>query len=474
MPSSEFLDYEPIRRPKKSREAEEDDFSKVAPRRRERGLSEGQVRSFDTNEWAWETAPASESISAAPAIEQTTLARGHGLSFAGLFLFTFLVYFRPYELSPSLLWLSTSAFWAAALTLAVYIPTQLGLEGRITIRTREVNALLLLTLFGILSVPLASDPSRAWGAWLDYLKVVVMFVVMVNVVRTPRRLDLLIILVFAVSVVLSASAINDYSLGRLGVKGDRIEGALGGLFSNPNDLALHLVTIIPLGVAMLRGTRNLLKKILLFAVCLTMVGGLVATFSRGGFIGFVAITLVLSWKFARRYRAAVLALGAIAIGVVLALAPAAYFGRISTSGDDSAVARLDDLKRSTFIAIRHPLLGIGMDNYELYSNREKTAHNAYTQVAGEMGLIALSAYLIFLLSALKSLRKIESSAAPRSKFYYLSVGLQASLIGYMVNSFFLSVAYLWYAYYLVGYSVCLSRLAAAEQRTAAPAPTHET
>ncbi|HEX8119236.1 MAG TPA: hypothetical protein VF521_18300, partial [Pyrinomonadaceae bacterium] len=46
----------------------------------------------------------------------------------------------------------------------------------------------------------------------------------------------------------------------------------------------------------------------------------------------------------------------------------------------------------------------------------------------------------------------------RAAFYYLSVAFQASLVGYMVTSFFASVAHLWYVYYLVAYAVCLRRL----------------
>ena len=49
-------------------------------------------------------------------------------------------------------------------------------------------------------------------------------------------------------------------------------------------------------------------------------------------------------------------------------------------------------------------------------------------------------------------------ARSHSRFYYLALGLQASLLAYMVSSFFLSVAYLWYVYYLVGYAVCLRRI----------------
>ncbi len=42
--------------------------------------------------------------------------------------------------------------------------------------------------------------------------------------------------------------------------------------------------------------------------------------------------------------------------------------------------------------------------------------------------------------------------------HYLSIGLQASLAGYMASSFFLSVAYYWIVYYLVGCAVCLRRI----------------
>jgi len=70
-------------------------------------------------------------------------------------------------------------------------------------------------------------------------------------------------------------------------------------------------------------------------------------------------------------------------------------------------------------------------------------------------------YLMFMVSSLKRLRKISkdtSAASRRSRSFYLAGGLEASLIGYMVSSFFASVAYLWYVYYLVAYASCLLRL----------------
>jgi hypothetical protein len=55
-----------------------------------------------------------------------------------------------------------------------------------------------------------------------------------------------------------------------------------------------------------------------------------------------------------------------------------------------------------------------------------------------------------------------------SRFYYLAIGLQASLAGYMVCSFFLSVAYDWYIYFLVGYAVCFRRIYQKHSETLKP------
>lgn len=389
--------------------------------------------------------------------------QGHGLSFAGLFVFTFLVYFRPYELFPSLSWLSKSAFIVAVTTVAIFVPTQLSLESRITATPREVKLVLGLLITGVLSIPLAVEPSRAVQSFTEYLKVIVMFFVMVNVVRTEKRLRKLILLVLFASCILSIGALNDYRLGNLALQGRRIAGVIGGLFGNPNDLALHLVTMIPISLALMLGSRSLLKKSLYLACSLLLMAGMVATFSRGGFLGFVCVMAFLVWKLAPRHRMVFGVLGLAAVLVTIAMAPSAYRSRLATTNDASAVARTDDLKRSILVAARHPAFGVGMDNYIIYSNVNKTTHNAYTQVAAEMGVVALLVYVAFLITPFRRLRRIEQAmwaAKRKPSVYYLAIGLQASLVAYMVVSFFASVAYLWYAYYLVAYCICLRRISA--------------
>ncbi|HEY0100185.1 MAG TPA: O-antigen ligase family protein [Pyrinomonadaceae bacterium] len=414
-----------------------------------------------------EAAPHSEEARPAGAnASPFTLKRGHLFSYLGLFLFTVVLYFRPYELHPSLAGLTSLAYWLALATLAVFLPTQLALEGNLTTRPREVNLVLLLCVAALLSIPFAIDPGEAWGTFnYIFIKAVIMFIVIVNVVRTPLRLKGMIFLGLAIGCVLSVGAINDYRLGRFVVGDERVAGVVGGMFGNPNDLALHLVTMIPLAVGLLLSTRNLLAKPFYALCALLMVGGVIASFSRGAFIGLLGASMVLAWKLGRRNRFLMIILIGVFLVALLALAPGEYTERISSIGsvsrDASSSSRRDLLVRSIIVAIANPVFGVGMGNFHIVSIRELVSHNAYTQVAAEMGLAAMCIYIMMLVVPLKRLRLIEHATYETrrgSRIYYLSVALQASLVAYMMSSFFGSVAYQFYVYYLIGYAVALRRI----------------
>ncbi len=397
--------------------------------------------------------------------------RGHTLSFALLFLFSVILYLRPYELIPALSSLNQMAFYTGIVTLAVYFGTQLALEGNLTARPKEINLILLLGLAALLSMPMADSFADAWKVFSEMLiKTIVIFVVIVNVVRTELRLKLLLWLVLGVSVYLSINAIIDYQSGNFAVAyGDimRIGGKIGGLFGNSNDLALHLVTMIPIAVTLGLGGRNPIKKLVYFGVTGLMVAGIVVTFSRGGFIGLVAATFVLVRRLGKKNRVATTGALVFAVILFIAMAPGAFSSRVSTifnSASDvtgSSSQRTEVLKRSFWVALRYPLFGVGIGNFRQKSPRNLETHNAYTQVAAEMGLAAAVIYVMFLVHPLRRMRLVEKESyehPDRRRFYYLSVGLQASLIGFMFSSFFGAVAYQWYIYYLVGYAVCFHRL----------------
>ena len=406
--------------------------------------------------------------------------RGHAIGFIGLSLFTIAVYLRPYEFIPALWPLRTMAFWIALVTALAYVPTQLGLEGNLTSRPREVNLLLLFGLMVLLSVPFADDPAYSFGGFLDFIKVILIFVVLVNVVRTESRWRRLVLLLLAISCYLGASALRNYGAGLQMVEGFRVRGSIGNMFDNPNDMALHLVTMVPISVGLMLSTRNQLAKLFYIVCALLMLGGIAVTFSRGGFLGLFCAAGVVIWKLRSRNRFLVVVAGVVLAGALLLFAPGALADRFSSVFDkdqgSSVGARKDDLKRSLLVSARHPLFGIGIGNYMFRSNRGLATHNAYTQVSSELGVIALVLYVLFIITPLKRLRLIEqrySTANVKTRYYYLAVTMQASLIGYMVSSFFASVAFLWYVYYLVGLALCLSRLYEIEQGIGVSEPVEQ-
>jgi O-antigen ligase len=469
--SKTFVDEpEPVTRTRRARLWDESESEAAWPQEKTKELQQDEFApNFETRgATTLDAASASPREASAPVKVKRwpTLKRAHALSFAGLLLFTAVTYFRPYELISALSGFKSMAFWLAVATLLVFLPTQLSIEGTLTARPREVNLVLLLTLAALLSIPLAIEPSEAWNAFLDFAKVIMMFVVMVNVVRTERRWRGMFWLALLVSLFLSVNALNDYHLGKLGLRGDRIEGAIGGLFDNPNDMALHLVTIIPLALGLLFVTRGLSKKLFYGLCALLMIVATVVTFSRGGFLALVCALFVLAWKIGRRNRFAVVIIFLMAASVFFLVLPSEFVGRLmSVFGGNvdggSAVARQNLLLKSILVTLRHPLLGVGMANFHNVSIHEQVSHNAYTQISAEMGIPAMIIYVLFIWSALKRMRQIEHETydlRASARVYYLAIGLQASLIAYMVSSFFASVAYLWYIYFLVGYAVCLHRL----------------
>ncbi|MGA9998384.1 MAG: O-antigen ligase family protein [Pyrinomonadaceae bacterium] len=399
-----------------------------------------------------------------------SLKRGHMLAFLGLFLFTIAVYFRPYEFTPALAWTMNAPYWLALFTLGVFFPKQFMLEGNLTARPLEVNLILLLSVIALVAMPISVSFSNSFAYFKDiYIKIVLMFIVMVNVLRTERRLKAFLFLALLVAVLMSVNALNDYLTGNFTVEGYRVTTKIGvhGMFGNPDDMALHLVMMLPIAVALAFRTHNPVHKLMLAGCAVLMFSGILVSFSRGCFLGFVAMMAVLLFKLGRRQKPLVAVLFVLCIVAFIVLAPGGFGTRILSIYDHSldpvgsATARSGLLMRSIVVSIRHPLLGVGIGNFPIVSIQDQVSHNAYTQVSAELGVTALLVYMLFMLTPLRRLSRIERETyadRSHSRFHYLAIGLQASLVAYIVASFFYSVAFNWNIYYLVGYAICVQRL----------------
>jgi O-antigen ligase len=394
------------------------------------------------------------------------------LAFAGVYLFTLMLYARPNDLIPAL-----GAFPLVKIVsisvLLIYIGSKISAGERLSVWTLEMTMLMVIAALGLLLMPTAASPKQSMDMLTDtYLKAVIIFILMVNLINARQRIFSMWKLVVVCGAALGVGAIKSYINGEFAMKGVRIEGLVGGMFENPNDLATALDLLLPFAVALTLISKGLAR--LFYLVCAAVLAvGVLFTLSRGGFLGLIASSGVLLWKLGRGRRLKITLGGALICGVLLAATPGGYGARILTifnTDEDqtgSAQQRRELLERAASVAISRPIVGVGMGNFHIYSIHEKAAHNGYLEIAAELGVIGLIAYLILIFTPLRSLHRIElQTRGMRSKsereMYWMSVCIQAAFIAYMVCSFFASIEYVWYLYYTAAYAVALRQIHAAE------------
>jgi len=454
-----------------------------------------------TNTAGTNTTPAPVQAQSRPLARDQKMHPAHQLAFGGLYLFTLLLYVRPNELFPEVLGTFPIPRIVAVIAIVAYIGGMLGSGHRLTIVPIELKLLAFIAALGVLFAPLASSPSDSVDMLLDmFIKVIIIFILMINVINTHHRLRLMLSLVVVCGTIFAALAIKSFVVGDftvvekkdVGVVGLRIVGAVGGFFGNPNDLATSLNLLLPLAVA-LALTNKGLKRLLYLACGVVLIGGVIVTFSRGGFLGLASLGAVFLCKAGRHNRGmAALALAAI-LGVFVLAMPMGYGGRISSIfGNDptgSNDTRRDLLERAVSIAAHHPIIGIGMGNFHIYSIHEQVAHNSYLEISSELGLAGLGAYLLVIFAPLWSLRRIERETLVQEQgpliyrnskryiehdIHYFSIALQAVLVAYIVCSFFGSIQYQWFLYYPVAYAIVLRRIHLARQESRAATPQQST
>ncbi|MGH9754061.1 MAG: O-antigen ligase family protein [Blastocatellia bacterium] len=393
------------------------------------------------------------------------------LPFNLLYLFTLLLYVRPNDLLP-VLGTFPQAKIVATIAPLTYIYAQHRLGKPIINWTIEVKMVMLMLFLAILFTPVAASPGDSFTTLSEvFIKTVVIFLLIVGVVNTRRRLQAIIKLTVICGTWLAVFAIKNYATGNFTLKGDRIEGLVGGMFGNPNDLATAFDMLIPLAVAL--ALMNAGAWRLFYAVCaLLLCCGVMVTFSRAGFISLAAISGVMLWKFGRGSRSSVAVATLVVVVILLSVFSSGYSSRLKTilnpnsDPSGSAQQRMELMKRGLELSIRHPIIGLGMGNFHIFSIKEKVAHNSYLETAAELGGIGLLAYLIIILAPLGGLSKIEKETVKSGADVdarYLSIGLQAVLIAYVINSFFASIQYFWYLYYAAGFAIALRLIHAAEK-----------
>jgi putative inorganic carbon (HCO3(-)) transporter len=396
-------------------------------------------------------------------------------AFTCLYLFTMMLYIRPNDILP----IGTFPLVkiVAILMLIAYIGSKMSLGEPITIWPLEMKMLAVIVLLGIIFTPISVSPMLSVETLTDsFFKVVSIFILIINLIDSRERLRSLMKLVVVCGTVVALGTIKSYFAGELVTDAAKsLERAAGqGFFANPNELAMALNLLLPFAVVFGLTSKGI-KRLAYFACAGILSFGVVVSFSRGGFLGLVALGGVIMWKAGRGKRATTVLAGLVLCCAFIVAMPSGYSDRLftilHTQNDQtrSAQERQALFERAVEVIIHHPVIGVGVGNFGIYSLKDKVAHNAYLEIAAELGVTGFIAYMVLIFAPLRTLKRIEretynTRAGPgvwserERETYFLSIGLQAVLVAYMVCSFFQSSQYFWYLYYIVAYTVSLKRI----------------
>jgi len=389
----------------------------------------------------------------------------HSAAYAGLILFTILLYLRPNDLLPigtfPILKIMTIG------TLVIFFVERLLQGGPLSIMPRPLKYLLALAGLVILSIPFGIDPASSFTAFTDvFLKTLLVFVLMINVVTSFRRLRLMMEVNVLSGAFVAVISLSDFIQGRNLVAG-RGSGAVGGIFGNPNDLALAMNVLVPVAIGLALSRPSPFSK-LVNVICAAMLAmASVVTYSRAGFLSMVVAGAFFLVKVRRVYPAA-WAIGALAGGILLVSSPGRVFTLFGSGGDDlaagSANARWELVKRSIEVAGANPIrwtFGVGIGNFGTVSIHDQVNHNSFLEVFNEVGLPAMICFIVFLSSVLKITGSISQrcrTARGYRQVWLNATTIQTSLVAYAVGSLFASVAFTWYVYYPAAFAVCLHQI----------------
>jgi len=298
--------------------------------------------------------------------------------------------------------------------------------------------------------------------WENLFKMVIFFVMTAKIVRKKIHIDFLLWVVIISFGALGCSEGLKYIISG----GTHTVNAIRGISGDNNIAGIMLLTTIPLTVYILGQTQVRTLYLGLMGVVFLLVTGVLATNSRGAFVGLMIMSVYFFLKSKKKFT--VLLVFGFGITLAYNLLPDSWFERMNTiehaEGDGSMMSRVISWKMCMLIAMDNPIFGGGfraVENTTMwyhYKNsfhlldfipspppgKKYAAHSMYFQVLGDMGFCGLFIYLGLIASVFLKLNSLLNNV----KKYVLDEWiahllrmLQVSLFVYCISGSLVSVAH---------------------------------
>jgi O-antigen ligase len=393
---------------------------------------------------------------------QSNQAKSLGAAFFWLSGFYFVYCIRPEDWIHPLAAIPLAKITGIGAFLAFLVGSS---RGKRKFSQLPVEAHYLLAMLGILMISSLASPVWKGGAvshTLDFSKVYIVWALTFLLVTDVRKLRRIIFIQAAsVPIVCLISLVKGRGVARL-------DGVLGGIYSNPNDLAFAIVLSLPFCLMFMLTTGKVLYKLLWVSGMFIMLTALFRTGSRGGFITLIAAGVVCLWHFGvKGKRLYLIVISGVAVVVLLFTSGGVMRQRFSSLWDDELDTHQEKVayesyEQRSFLMQRaiegiehYPILGVGTQNFETYSTVWREVHMTYLQIAVEGGIPSLILYLLFFWRGFRNLRYLlkRKDLAPDLKLF--TGALHASLIGFGFGALFSPEAYQFFPYFAVAYTSAL-------------------
>jgi putative inorganic carbon (HCO3(-)) transporter len=310
----------------------------------------------------------------------------------------------------------------------------------------------------------AFQPGTSFEKLPDFFSWVLVYLLIANVIDTEERFFIFLLSFLVYSFKMSQFGTRSWAEGGFAFRSWGTTGS-PGWFQNSGEFGIQMCVFLPLLVAFILALKERWPRWLrwtAWAVAATAITGIVASSSRGAFIGLGALVLWLLLKTRKRGRA--LMIVAVLASLVWVITPDQQKTRFQEAGtDETSIERTTMWKQGLEMMHDNPILGIGYSNWLIYhavryGDTGLLVHNTFIQAGSELGYTGLLAFLAlvgctFVVNA--RTRKYAERLKERGKFiFYMAHGLDGALVGFLASGFFISVLY--YPFFWINFSMTVA------------------
>jgi len=294
----------------------------------------------------------------------------------------------------------------------------------------------------LMAISCVMNPSPTYRDTLPpVVQMVGMYVVIVNLTRTPKHVNVLVASLIIGALFASLVALYQYKTGTA-MFGHKVmyEGVVraGGTLVGANTYCLAVVLVLPvlLGLFLTNRARMPLRYLCLGA-SIVILAGVIVSHSRSGLaITLIALmgTAVYVTKGAKERWPRLIAL-AVVFMLLLPLVPQTFWQRAKTSTDVEEVSinnRLAALYAGVRMALDRPLTGMGLGGFrEQFRNyappwagRAMTfhaAHSIYNEALANHGIPAFICFILVLVGIGRSFAEAHRLASDMNDLWFLLI-----------------------------------------------------